>query len=308
MRAAGIAERSGAAVALAAIPPALAGHAAFAPYRAEAERLKLVAAANAGDTVGAGGERGSACIHPALAALPANGLPVPGADVEDAPAFSCRLIAPPARALGALEFERRLVEHNELIVRPGNLHDTVNALVWHVFPRSKRAISETHVALGVANTANGRPRRRDVLTLFDEAGALIVSEQDELRALHEAHAWEALFVTRRAEFRRACRVILFGHGTLEQLASNPHRGLTVKAVWLHRAAHAPLSEIDRSLSEGIRAGSLLAADEPRLPLPILGVPGWFAENEQASCYHDVAVFRPRRRTLTATFATGHARE
>lgn len=193
-----------------------------------------------------------------------------------------------------MHFERRIVEQNELIVRPDNLHDTVNALVWRVFPKTKRAISETHVALGAAATANGRPRRRDILTLFDEAGALIISQRDDLRALHEAHEWKRLFVDHRADFIRDCRVILFGHGTLEQLASNPHRGLTVKALWLPLPVDASIDELDSHLAYRITAAGLLIANERRLPLPILGVPGWFDENRSSVCYDDVDVFRPLR--------------
>jgi len=248
-------------VSLAPIPPALFEHPAFVPYR---EYLPTLEASSARDWVESAG------------VIP-------------------RLVAPPVRAAGAMDFERRIVEQNELIVRPDNLHDTVNALVWHTFPAAKRAISETHVALGAAATANGRPRRRDILTLFDEAGALIISQRDDLRTLHEAHEWRRLFVDRRAEFMRDCRVILFGHGTLEQLASNPHRGLTVKALWLPLPDKALVDEIDTYLANGVASGILLAADERRLPLPILGVPGWFVENESAQCYNDTEVFRPRRR-------------
>jgi len=233
-------------------------------------------------------------VPPALFGHPAF-APYRDAMGSSAPqAIGPTLVPPPPRALGALEFERRLVERNELIVRPGNLHDTVNALVWRAFPQSKRAISEAHVALGAAATANGRPRRRDILTLFDEAGALIVSQRADLRALHEAHEWRRLFVEHRTAFVRHCRVILFGHGTLEQLASNPHRGLTVKALWVDRSPATPLATLDRHLANGIVGGHLLAAAEHRLPLPILGVPGWFAENEHPDCYDDRAVFRPRR--------------
>ncbi len=207
-----------------------------------------------------------------------------------------RFISPPPRAPGALDFERALVERNELIVRPDNLHDTMNAIVWRTFPRTKRIISEIHVALGAANTANGRPRRRDVLTLFDEAGAVIVSQRDDLKALHRGHQWNALFVAHRAEFTRDTHVILFGHGTLEQLGAKPHQGLTVKALWIPLPPHTPLPELDAWMAARIKDGALLAADEHRLPLPILGVPGWFAENEIASCYDDVEVFRPLRTT------------
>jgi len=248
-------------VSLAPIPAALFEHPAFAPYR---EYLPTLEASSARDWVK------SASVIP-------------------------RLVAPPVRAAGAMDFERRIVEQNELIVRPDNLHDTVNALVWHTFPAAKRAISETHVALGAAATANGRPRRRDILTLFDEAGALIISQRDDLRALHEAHEWRRLFVDHCADFIRDCRVILFGHGTLEQLASNPHRGLTTKALWLPLAAEASADAIDELLARGIASGTLLAASERRLALPILGVPGWFPESEAPDCYGDIDVFRPLRK-------------
>ncbi len=261
--AAAIADRAD-SVSLAPIPAALLEHPAFAPYR---EYLPTLEASSAADCA------------PSTGVIP-------------------RLVAPPVRAAGAMEFERRIVEQNELIVRPNNLHDTVNALVWHAFPKTKRAISDAHVALGAAATANGRPRRRDILTLFDEAGALIISQRSDLRALHEAHEWKRLFVEHRAHFIRDCRVILFGHGTLEQLASNPHRGLTVKALWLRLAAGTVIEEIDAHLASGVAGDELLADNERRLALPILGVPCWFTENESPRCYEDVDVFRPMRSIAT----------
>ena len=268
-------------VVLAAIPDALATHAAFAPYRpayAEISNHSLRSERTVTEKL----------VRPepqakGLTATHAASIP--------------RLIPPPARALGALDFERALVERNELIVRPENLHDTMNAIVWHTFPQTKRAISEIHVALGAANTANGRPRRRDVLTLFDEAGAIIVSQRDDLKALHQAHEWKALFIDHRAEFTQDARVILFGHGTLEQLGAKPHQGLTVKALWLPLAPSTPLPEIDVWMAERIASGELLAANEHRLPLPILGVPGWFAANEAVECYDDLDVFRPLRKRV-----------
>jgi len=245
-------------------------------------------AAAAGDTVKLAG------IPPDLHAHPAFAPYREAASLLATISGSPRLVPPLPRALGAVDFERRIMDADELTVRPGNLHDTVNAAVWRVFPRSKRAISGLHVTLGSAATANGRPRRRDVLTLFDEAGALILSQRDDLRGLHEQHAWRALFVERRAEFVRDCRVILFGHGTLEQIASNPHRGLTVKALWLPVSPDVELPQVDDMLATGIARGELLFEAERRLPLPILGVPGWFRASESPDCYADLDVFRPLR--------------
>ena len=254
------------------IPPQLVAHPAFAPFANARSICEEIIAGRA--------------------------LPPP-----DVPVF----VAPPSRAISAIDYERRVVEDNELIVRADNLHDVMNALVWLTFPKAKRAISEAHVALG--GDADGlprhraaphrRPRRRDVLTLFDEAGAIIVSQRDDLKKLHEGHLWRELFVNQRQDFIDEARVILFGHGALEQLGSHPHRGLTVKALWLPLAANSTLAEIDRQLSEGVSANERLAAHEHRLPLPILGVPGWFAANEMAPCYDDADVFRPLQSSRSA---------
>jgi hypothetical protein len=210
-------------------------------------------------------------------------------------ALGLRFVAPPPRALSAIEFERRIVEQFEIIVRPDNLHDTMNALVWRTFPKTKFAISKTHVALGETADGKTRPRRRDVLTLFDEAGLIVLSERPDLRQMNEQHQWSALFVEHRAEFIRDAKPILFGHGAMEQLLSQPHRGLTVKALWLPLAVTTTVEQIDEYLATQIEQNTLLTADERRLPLPLLGIPGWFSENENPSCYDDTEIFRPLRR-------------
>ena len=96
------------------IPPQLSGHPAFAPYAtAHARYVDIIAGR----------------------AAPPPGVPF--------------FVPPPPRTVSAIDYERRVVEQNELIVRAGNLHDVMNALVWLTFPKTKRAISEAHVALGV---------------------------------------------------------------------------------------------------------------------------------------------------------------
>jgi Protein of unknown function (DUF3025) len=205
-----------------------------------------------------------------------------------------RFVEPPARVLSAIEFERRIVEHGEIIVRPDSIHDEMNALVWRTFPRTKFAISKIHVALGETADGKKRPRRRDVLTLFDEAGLIMLSERDDLREMNEQHRWRELFVEYRRDFIRDTQPILFGHGAMEQLVSKPHRGLTVKVLWLRLTVNTPLEIIDQYLATRIASDVLLTSQERRVPLPLLGIPGWFAENEDPACYDDVETFRPLR--------------
>jgi hypothetical protein len=208
-----------------------------------------------------------------------------------------RFVPPPARAQSAIEFERRVVEHNELVIRPNSLHDLLNALVWLTFPCTKRAISEAHVALGVNSDGKTRPRRRDVLTVFDESGMIVLSERDDLREMNRSHQWHELFVTRRADFIDHTRAILFGHGAMEQLGQQlpqVHRGLTVKALWLPLPVNTPVADVDHHLAQRVRANERLNEAERTVPLPVLGIPGWFVENEAPDCYADASVFRPKR--------------
>jgi hypothetical protein len=202
--------------------------------------------------------------------------------------------APEAR-VSAVEYETRIAVNHELITT-NNWHDLFNACVWLTFPRTKRAISELHVSLG-AGINNCRPRRRDVLTLFDESGIILLCEERmcaELEQLNMQHQWSALFVDRRALWKAEIKPILFGHGALEQLATDWHRGLTVKSQWLALSAKTALDEVDQLMAERLMQHHMLREDERRIPLPLLGIPGWFAENENPDCYTDASIFRPKR--------------
>jgi Protein of unknown function (DUF3025) len=197
--------------------------------------------------------------------------------------------------LSAVEYELKIVSHRELIVND-NWHDIFNACIWLAFPQTKRAISELHVAIGHGEN-NRRPRRRDVLTLFDESGVILLCKQSlcgEFETLNKTHQWKTMFVERRDEWLAHVKTILFGHGALEQLATQWHRGLTVKAQWVPLSPDSSLNEIDTYLASEIVANQMLYEDERRIPLPLFGVPGWFAENADTACYGDVSVFRPAR--------------
>ena len=263
---------------IALIPAALRAHISFAPYMPYVPYVPTCEFLDrTNGTVGAANAT-------SLVAAPA------------VPTF----IPPPSLALSAIDFERRVVEHNELVVRPDSLHDVLNALIWLTFPKTKRAISEAHVALGVNPNGKTRPRRRDVLTVFDESGMIMLSERDNLREMNRRHQWRELFVTHRTDFVQHARPVLFGHGAMEQLANQlpkVHRGLTVKALWLPLPTATPVAEVDDYLAIRIERGDSLHETERTVPLPVLGIPGWFAENEVLECYDDTSIFRPKRNAI-----------
>ena len=166
-------------------------------------------------------------------------------------------------------------------------HDLFNGLVWHRFPTLKRHLNARQ-ADEISRHGIG-PRRgavRDALTLFDENAAWLQAPGALLEALR-ARAWHTAFITLRGAWQEA-RLVLFGHALLEQLLLTPHKAITAH-VW----AVPDEVEAEAHLAKALTPERL--ARKADFPLPLAGVPGWYAGNECASFYDDASVFRPLRR-------------
>ena len=163
-----------------------------------------------------------------------------------------------------------------------NLHDLFNGLVWLSFPTLKRRLNELQ-AEQIAHTgiAETRGAVRDALTLFDENAALWRAPP-ALAAALRGRDWTALFVTRRALWREA-RTLLFGHALLEKLC------VPRKAITAHAWSVPMEADCEAHLAAALTPQRLAAKDH--MPLPILGVPGWWPDNETPAFYEDERVFR-----------------
>ncbi len=159
-----------------------------------------------------------------------------------------------------------------------NLHDLFNALVWLRFPALKRRLNELQ-AKQIAQAGVGATRGavRDALTLFDENAALWRAPPCLVGALR-VRDWHALFVTHRSAWRDA-QLTLFGHALLDKL-TQPRKAITAH-LW-------PMPDAPDALTPE------LFASKPYLPLPVLGVPGWWPANESEGFYDDPGVFRAAR--------------
>ena len=102
--------------------------------------------------------------------------------------------------------------------------------------------------------------------------------------------WQRLFVTDRAHWVDT-RLELFGHALIEKL-NRPRKAIT---------AHAWVLPVGPSATEALAAVLTPArlAAKPFLPLPVLGVPGWWVGNEAPDFYRDAAVFRPTQKQTAA---------
>jgi hypothetical protein len=183
-----------------------------------------------------------------------------------------------------------------------NLHDFFNGLVWQTFPRVKRELNALQAAqIDAAGVGKSRGPARDAATIFDENAALLVVRDDDAgRALVEdlrAHHWvEALF-DRRAMFGRDAELWLFGHALMEKLVA-PRKAITAHVrVVLADAGFFTLDwngrrdRIDLQVAQALADEGLTTAGFT--PLQVLGVPGWWPDQDEAF-YRDPAVFRPKR--------------
>ena len=203
----------------------------------------------------------------------------------------------PQSALPADEaYESYIFNHHECPTREG-LHDFFNGLCWLHFPRTKQRLNQLQAAeIANAGVQQLRGPVRDALTVFDENAAFLMAPQPLWDAL-EARDWKTLFIDLRPLWAEA-QLVLFGHALLEKLVS-PRKAITAH---VYRAQPAiefvanydflDLAALDAWVSDDLSAGKL--AGKPFVPLPVLGVPGWWPENENFCFYDDSHVFRPRR--------------
>lgn len=185
-------------------------------------------------------------------------------------------------------YERYVFESGSCPVRVG-LHDFFNGICWLSLPRTKQRLNELQAAeIAAAGVGSVRGPVRDAITVFDENGAVLQAPPPLWEALL-GRQWRRLFVDLRPLWAQA-RLLVVGHALLEKLVS-ARKDLTAH-VWRAQAAMDSIAACDAWLAAQLTREALAA--KPFTPLPVLGVPGWWAPNENFSFYDDSLVFRARR--------------
>lgn len=220
-----------------------------------------------------------------------------GATVADAlnaqagPDLPVRFVPQQALAPG-VAYEQHIFDTRGVPTRD-NGHDFFNGLIWHTLPRSKARLNAVQAG-EMARRGVGATRGpvRDAATLFDENAVLLYAPDALWQALAERR-WAELFGPLRPLWGQA-RLLVFGHAALEKLLA-PYKSITAH-VWRVGVSFDPggdLGELDAWLARDLSPEKL--ASKPFAALPLLGVPGWWAANEEPDFYRDEAVFRLRSR-------------
>ena len=209
-------------------------------------------------------------------------------------ARTCRVTFVPQSALPEGQaYEDFIFKTAQVPTRDG-LHDFFNGLCWQRFPLAKRRLNQLQAAEIKAQGI--RPTRgpvRDALTLFDENVVLMHAPDDVWTAL-QARDWLRLFVDLRDQWQQV-HLVLFGHALLEKLVT-PYKSITGHVYRVDSQVN-PHDEaaLDAWLVHDLQPVKL--ATKPYEPLPVLGVPGWWAGNAERAYYEDAQVFRPKRAVL-----------
>jgi hypothetical protein len=203
---------------------------------------------------------------------------------------SVRFVPQSALPPGAA-YEQHIFDTGNVPTREG-LHDFFNGLCWMRFPHTKRALNRMQATeISAAGVGQVRGPVRDAITLFDE-NAAVLQAPDALWEALLARDWPRLFVDLRPLWAQA-RLVLFGHALLEKLVS-PYKSITahVYRAPVPVALGSDLADWDRWLAQRLSAAEL--GTKPFTPLPVLGVPGWWPDNEDPGFYADASVFRVPR--------------
>jgi len=169
-----------------------------------------------------------------------------------------------------------------------NLHDFFNGLCWLRFPLLKSRLNflqaQEITSQGIGAT---RGPLRDALTLFDE-NVLLLQASDDLWHALQVRDWKKLFGELRYEWQSA-HIVTFGHALLEKLVT-PYKSITAHVYRIASDVDAQDDQVfDDWLASNLQPNFL--ATKPFLPLPVLGIPGWWSKNKDASFYADTQVFR-----------------
>jgi len=187
----------------------------------------------------------------------------------------------------AADYELSVLHRGIIPTRENNLHDLLNALVWMRFPRLKSAMNLRHCQM-LENPQERRQRGalRDQLTLLDESGVLLSTDNTELLRLLEEKCWEELFWGRREDVMRQMTFIVVGHGLLEKCAA-PFASMTGKCLFVETAESHPQKLDDLAAGPVLNLPALLLP-----PLPIQGIPGWDI-NAHRAYYQNTRIFRTK---------------
>lgn len=207
-------------------------------------------------------------------------------------------------------YESYVFEDGIVPTRHESWHDFFQLFIWKYFPASKAAINALHYheSFSSEKTANNRTLKQNAAAVFDENGLVVLSSDLNLLEDFCELRWRKLFFEQKDLFRTKICCHIFGHSLYEK-ALQSYIGMTGHALLLHctdafieQTKNQQREQLDSYISAAITNGQLLCEVEQLNPVPLLGVPGWWHQQE-TQFYDNTQYFRQRWRGQTRTNAT-----
>jgi len=208
-------------------------------------------------------------------------------------------------------YEQIIYETGQVPTRINSWHDFFGGLIWVLFPKSKTLLNKMHIEQINQFGLIKRSPCRNAITLLDECGILMAyntdecpnaknnSKGEEIKYQLKNHHWLDAFVNNRTQWDHHISAFMFGHANYE-MATKPYLGLTGKALFLpvtsdffRLSLKQQYKVLDTVLYQQIIDNQLLINNKALSPMPFLGIPGWFTDNENTEFYNNTNYFRPK---------------
>ncbi|WMN59940.1 DUF3025 domain-containing protein [Pseudoalteromonas xiamenensis] len=197
-------------------------------------------------------------------------------------------------------YEAIIYETGQVPTREDNWHDLFGALIWCLFPRTKALLNVLHMQDIQQSGLKTRTPMRNAITLWDECGVLVVTTNLKRIEQLQNHQWQDVFITHRDEWGKEIEAVMFGHANYEMMTA-PFEGLTgkllpviVDELYFSLSTKERYAFLDEQLVQMISSQHILKNNKSMSPLPLLGIPGWWHDNENSEFYSNTDYFRPKR--------------
>ncbi len=213
---------------------------------------------------------------------------------EISPAFQVRFTTQEPTSF----YEWQIYQSRLVPTREVSWHDFFNNLTWLCWPHLKSALIKRlcEDSLNKGHSSRDRTPLQNLLTQFDEFGAVICCDNLEIIELIKAFQWQKLFL-QMPHLLAHCQCTIIGHGLFEKLL-NPFIGITAKAIFLQvpsnyfKCSYAEqLAYIDKEIAAFLLDATFPHSPQALQPFPILGWPNWHPDNINKTFYENKHYFR-----------------
>jgi len=206
------------------------------------------------------------------------------------------------------DYQMRIFLSGEAPTRPNNWHDFFNAMSWLFLPKVKAALNARHFQCAEERLqfpwkvkGGNRTREQDLLTLLDEGGLVVATENDFLWQLICQRQWQRLFLEHADDLASQVVFIPIGHALFEcALANHPRiHASTIRVrfqsskrrVFSEGVSLSELSLIDELAALEIKRRAQMCSPDDLHALPIWGIPGWHPHSGEQTFLADRSYFR-----------------